>query len=131
VTKLKRRPRPPEKPREEEPDAAHVLLATLQHSAPEDLSSVYEQLKLLGVVIGQIALLDAATSSGDMKAKVSAARALAGLKESPAEIAERLKAGPFAKLSTRDLRGIVEQIKDGRDPRTVLKHIVEQKEQAG
>lgn len=126
MTKLTRKNR---RRKQEEPvDATEALAATLQGAPVEDLSDLYDQLKLLGVVVGQIALLEAATSGGDMKAKVSAARALASLKENPAEIAERLKASPFARLSSADLRKVVDQIKDGDDPRRVLQLVVEEKE---
>jgi len=127
VTKVRRRC-PPHPDEEEQPTSAVGALAgVLDVATPENLSTSYDLLKLLGMVVGQITLLDIATGSADAKARTSAARALAGLKESPNEIAERLKAGPFAGLTTGDLRTVVEQIRQGKDPKQVLQLVVDEK----
>ena len=84
---------------------------------PARLDEVHDLLKLLGMVIGQITLLSIATNaSSDPKtlaAKVAAARALVNLKESPDDIADRLRRSPFADLTTVQLEAIVAEVKKG------------------
>ena len=101
------------------PSAALDALLDLQGAnfQPQRLDEIHEYLKLLGVVLGQIALLDVATASltgkGDAAAKVAAARALMSLKEKPEAIVERLRRSPFTDLRFQDLESIVQQLKEG------------------
>jgi hypothetical protein len=83
---------------------------------PKKLDELYDMLKLLGVVLGQIALLEVVSNpvSNDEKAKVAAARALISLKEDPESIAERLRRSPFAELTIEELHGIVQKVQEGQ-----------------
>jgi hypothetical protein len=110
--------------------APAALADVLAFPTAENLSTSYDLLKLIGVVVGQMQLLSLAVNSTDSKAAVSAARALASLKEDPAEIAERLKAGPFAGLTTADLRRVVEELQQGKNPKAVLEEVSREKESA-
>ena len=76
---------------------------------------------------GQIALLDVATNCSDPKAQASAARALITLKEKPEHIVERLRSSQFNSLNTQDLHTIVQQIREGKEPKLALKECLEQK----
>ncbi len=80
---------------------------------PKRLDEMYDLLKLVGVVLGQIALLEEAVDGADPKARVSAARVLVSLKEDPAAIAERLKRSPLADLNIEQLQRIVQGVKSG------------------
>lgn len=89
-------------------------LEVLATAKPEKLNEVYDQLRLLGLVMGQIALLDVVSNlKVEPAARVAAARALIGLKETPESIAERLKRSPFADLRVDQLESIVQQVKAG------------------
>lgn len=117
-------------PEPEATSADAALADVLAFPTPENLSVSYDMLKLIGVVVGQMQLLSIAVNSTDAKAAVSAARALAALKEDPAEIAERLKAGPFAGLTTADLRRAVDLLGQGKDPKAVLERVLAEKREA-
>lgn len=80
---------------------------------PKRLDEMYDLLKLLGVVLGYIALLEEAVDGLDPKSRVSAARALVSLKEDPESIAERLRRSPFADLNVEQLQAIVHKVKSG------------------
>lgn len=96
------------------PDAFAVLDRLLGNNfTPTHIGEVHEQLKLLGLVLGRFVLLEVAANSADDKARVTAARALATLKESPSDIAERLRRSPFANLTVHELQDIVERVRRG------------------
>jgi hypothetical protein len=80
----------------------------------EGLDITYDELRLIGSVVGLITLLQVATYSGDAKARTSAARILVDLKEEPSDIVERLKAAPFADLSANQLAFVIDQMATGR-----------------
>lgn len=120
-----------ETPKEEESSAEQGAVNALESSLDmslEGLSESHEFLRLLGAVVGQITLLDVATGTSDPKARASAARALLDLKEKPEQIAERLRSSKFKDLQTSDLKTIVEDIRDGMDPKVALEKAIERKE---
>lgn len=96
-------------------DAGPALAELLEKGfAPNRLDELYDTLKLLGVVLGQLALLDViADPTAEAAAKVSAARALTSLKESPESISERLRRSPFSHLTAEQLAAIVQEVKQG------------------
>lgn len=78
------------------------------------LDEAHDLLRLIGIVVGQIALLDTVTSkSADPRAKVAAAKILTSTKERPEAIAERLRRSPLADLSFDELSVIIERVKQG------------------
>lgn len=78
------------------------------------LDQTHDLLRLLGIVMGQIALLETVTSkTSDSRAKVAAAKILTSTKERPEAIAERLHRSPLADLSYDDLQKIVERVARG------------------
>lgn len=82
--------------------------------SPDRLDQAHDLLKLLGIVLGQMALLEIVTDrAADEKARVSAARALMSVKEDPETIAERLRRSVFAGLTTGQLGAMVEEVKKG------------------
>ncbi len=88
---------------------------------PEGLSATHDFLQLMGIIVGQIALLSVAASPyADDAPRVAAARALRDLKETPESIAERLRATQFDGLDTKDLHDIVEKIREGTNPQEAL-----------
>jgi hypothetical protein len=82
---------------------------------PGKLDEYHDLLKLLGVVLAQVALLDVVSNPvTESKDRVSAARVLLNFtKESPENIAERLRRSPFAELTIEQLQTIVEGVKKG------------------
>lgn len=96
-------------------DATEILTGLLKDGfKPERLDQVHDTLKLLGVVLGQMALLEIATDKGaDTAPRVSAARALMKIDESPEAIAERLQKSAFVGLTVEQLRIMVEKIGKG------------------
>jgi len=81
---------------------------------PQQIDQLHDTLRLLGVVLGQMALLDVVTDPNAKDApKVAAARALMDLKEKPEHIAERLKAAPFAGLTLEEIQDILQEMKEG------------------
>lgn len=80
------------------------------------LDKVYDTLRLLGVVLGHLALLKLATDpTADSRARVSAARALLLTRESPESIAERLRRSQLANLTVAELETMVQQAEEGKD----------------
>lgn len=80
------------------------------------LDKVYDTLRLLGVVLGHMALLKLATDpEADSRARVSAARALLLTRESPESIAERLRRSTLANLTVAQLETMVQQAEAGED----------------
>jgi len=93
---------------------------------PGKLDEYHDLLKLLGVVIAQVALLDVASNViTEPKDRVSAARALLNFtKESPENIAERLRRSPFSDLNIEQLYAIVEQVKKGKsDMQAIIQEV--------
>lgn len=78
------------------------------------LDITYDELRLMGSLIGLVTLLQVATYSQDEKARTSAAKSLIDLKEDPADIVERLKSAPFGNLSIKSLEYVVKELSDGR-----------------
>lgn len=92
-------------------EATQVLTDLLGDKfSPDRLDQAHDLLKLLGIVLGQMALLEIVTDRGaDEKARVSAARALMSVKEDPETIAERLRRSVFADLTTENLHEMFEK----------------------
>lgn len=111
---------------ESDSDPVEALSLALD-SKPEGLAETYDFLRLLGAVLGQIALLDVAANRGDPKAQASAGRALIALKEKPEHIVERLRSSRFNHLDTKDLADIVQGIHDGKDPQQALQECLDKK----
>lgn len=78
------------------------------------LDVTFDQLKLLGAVVGMVTLLQTAAYSSDDKARVSASKILIDLKEDPAEIVERLRAAPFHDLTMKGIEHVIEEMSTGR-----------------
>ena len=103
-------------PKDIKPSDATEVLNRLVGSGfiPESLDQVHDTFRLLGAVIGQLALLKVVTDpTADNKDIVSAAKTLASLKEDPAKIAERLRTSILADLSVGQLRGIIQRVEAG------------------
>jgi hypothetical protein len=96
-------------------DAPKILTDLLKDGfKPETLDQVHDTLKLLGVVLGQMALLEIATDpAAETAPRVSAARALMKIDESPEAISERLKKSALAGLTVAQLGLIIDNIKNG------------------
>lgn len=80
----------------------------------KDLATTYDQLRLLGAVVGYIALLKAAAFGSKASDKISAAKVLVDLQESPQDIVERLRGAPFHDLTVRQLEHVVSALEEGR-----------------
>ncbi len=78
------------------------------------LDVTFDQLKLLGAVVGMVTLLQIAAYSDDDKAKASAAKVLVDLKEDPAEIVDRLRAAPFHDLTMKGIEHVIDEMSQGR-----------------
>lgn len=93
---------------------------------PETLDQIHDTLKLIGVVLGQMALLEVATDpKAEAAPKVSAARALMNIGEPPERIAERLRKSMFSRLSVAELGAMIEKVKKGESN---LKDLLKQSE---
>jgi len=95
---------------------AETALASLLEGGlkAESIDEVHDLLKLMGVVLGQLALLEIVIDrDADEKARVSAARILTSIKEDPEHIAERLRRSPFAALTVEQLEAIIVRVKRG------------------
>lgn len=94
---------------------------------PENLGQMYDTLRLLGVVMGHVALLDVIGDDlVDPRARVAAARALVSLKERPEDIVARLRASVFEGLSVKQLESIVQQLREGssnKDLQTIIEDV--------
>ena len=78
---------------------------------PDRLDQLNDTFRLLGVVMGNLALLRVVTDPhADEKAVVSAARALIAVKEDPETIAERLRASSLSGLSVEQLQAIISKM---------------------
>lgn len=110
------RPDTPEEKAEETKTAQEALEALLSAGfKPERLDQLHDTLKLVGIVLGQLALLRVITNPfADEKAVVSAARALVATRESPDKIAERLRASSLSDLSVPELQAIIRQVETSK-----------------
>lgn len=91
---------------------------------PELLDQVHDTLKLVGVVLGQMALIDVVNNPlAKPEARVTAAKALMQIDEAPERIAERLRKSVFSRLSVQELGAMIEKVKKGE---TNLKDLIEQ-----
>lgn len=101
---------------------AHTLVDVLESGlTPQTLDQVYDVLKLMGIVLGHATLLEVATNSAAKDTdRVNAAKVLATVKDSPEDIAERLKRSQYASLSVDQLRSIVRQLESGERDLTSL-----------
>ena len=112
-----RGPRPVQQEEDKETATAEAALEALLTSGfrPDRLDQLNDTFRLLGVVMGNLALLRVVTDPrADEKAVVSAARALIAVKEDPETIAERLRASSLSGLSVEQLQGIISQM-EGSD----------------
>lgn len=99
--------------------AAVTVLDQLIRSGfvPETLDQTHDTLKLIGLVLGQLALLKVVTDpTSENRDIVAAAKTLATLKEDPADIADRLRKSSLADLSTTQLQRIIRQVEQGSPP---------------
>lgn len=86
-----------------------VIAAGIQS---DSLEVLHEQLKLLGIVMGQRVLLQSLLDpSVAAKDKVTAAKTLVSMvKENPEEIAERIRSSAFCGLTAEQLETIIEKV---------------------
>ena len=101
----------------EERTTAEAALETLIGSGfrPDRLDQLNDTFRLLGIVMGNLALLKVVTDPGaDEKAVVSAARTLISVKEDPETIAERLRASSLSGLSVEQLQVIISQMEGSK-----------------
>lgn len=88
--------------------APQVLEELLKKATPvQRLDVTYDQLRLIGAVVGLKKLLEVALSASKDSDKVSAAKELSRLDEPPEVIAERLRGAPFVDLTLDQLEAIV------------------------
>lgn len=92
--------------------ALREVLALGQQGTGLDVT--FDQLKLLGAVVGMVTLLQVAATSPDDKARASAAKVLVDMKEDPATVVERLRAAPFNDLTMKGLQYVIDQMAEGR-----------------
>lgn len=89
-------------------------LTSVLNLSPQGIDETHDYLRLLGIVLGQLALLEVVCDpKAEAKDKVSAARILTSIKESPEAIAERLRRSPFTGMSMEDLKELVGKISSG------------------
>lgn len=74
---------------------------------------LYDQLRLVGAVLSLRALVEVLISGENENAKVTAARLLMDLKESPQDVVDRLKSAPFAELSMNQLEHVMDRFGGG------------------
>lgn len=117
------------KKEETKPDALDALEGVLSKT-PEGLGESWDMLRLIGVVVGQVTLLDIATGTANATDRVAASRALVALKEEPVNIAERLRSSQFSKLNTSELHQMIEDVKGGKNPKLALDEAVERSKNA-
>ena len=106
-------------------DAIETLTGLLGEGfKPEGMDQVHDTLKLVGIVLGQMALLEIITDKdAEDSDRVAAARLLLSVKEAPEIIADRLRKSSFARLKTEELGAMIEKVKKGE---TNLKDLIEQ-----
>ena len=103
-------------PEQDSRTAAEVLEGLLGEGfRPDRMDQYYDTFKLMGVVLGQLALLRVVTNPlAEDKDLVSAAKALIATKEDPDQMAERLRASSLSDLTVDQLRSIISQIEAGK-----------------
>jgi hypothetical protein len=84
---------------------------------------LYDQLRLVGSVMGLRALVEVVTFGDNESARVSAAKMLMDLREDPQDIVDRLKAAPFADLSMDQLEHVLDRFGGGE---TDLKKLIDE-----
>jgi hypothetical protein len=85
------------------------------------LDQAYDALKLMGLVLGHITLLEVANDrEADEGARVSAARALTSIKEPPEAIAERIRTSSFKDLSVDELKAMLEKLIQGQSVTSLI-----------
>lgn len=98
-------------------------LENLLDFKPETLDQSHDLLRLAGVVLAQLTLLQVLTDPmASSRDKVSASRILLDIKEPPEAIAERLRRSPFAHLSTEELKELIEKAVNSK---TSLRKVLE------
>lgn len=105
------------------PGSRLSALESILSATPEGLGEQYDYLRLLGAVVGQIALIDVAASAGPAE-RASAARALIKLDEEPENVAERLRASPFKDLDTKALQRMAKLLRKGVSPHDALRRVL-------
>lgn len=107
-------------------DAIATLSALLDEGfRPEGLDQVHDTLRLVGLVLGQMALLEIITDrEAEDSDRVAAARLLLSVKEAPESIAERLHKSAFSRLNTEELSSMIQRVKKGE---TNLKELIQSK----
>ena len=106
------------------PDKLKELVA--EGLALNRMDFLYDQLRLVGAVMGLRALVETVTFSDNDSARVAAARLLMDLKEDPADLVERLKAAPFSDLTMDQLEHVVDRLTGGE---TDLSSLIEEARQ--
>ena len=116
----------------EEPSAltpGELLEQALRNQgSPDQLAVVHDQLKLLGLVMGQAVLLQSLLdSNATVKDKISAARALVAIPtEKPEILVERLRGSIFSGLSAAQLETIIKKVGEDLTPDKLSKLDMEQ-----
>ena len=97
------------------PGAVELLSSLLKAGfQPGRIDELHDFLKLLGVVVGQVTLLTVATSPfAEAAPRVSAAKALLDIKETPESFSERLRQSQFSGLSMPQLTEMIGRIREG------------------
>ena len=93
------------------PDALQELVE--QGLGLNRMDFLYDQLRLVGAVMGLRALVEVVTFGDNESARVSAAKMLMDLKEDPQDIVDRLKAAPFADLNMDQLEHVLDRFGGG------------------
>jgi hypothetical protein len=82
---------------------------------PRDLLDLNERLKLVGLILGRLALLEVVTdSSTGAGPKATAGKALTTLGEDPRALLERMKGSTFSENTPDELRQLIKDLKEGR-----------------
>ena len=102
-----------------------TALESVMDVTPDGLGDTFDQLRLLGAVVGQVTALDVATDDrADNSDRMAAARLLTKLDDKPDAIADRLRSSQFAKLTTAGLVEMIDQVKRGKNPKIALEEAV-------
>lgn len=93
----------------------------LEEVSPEQLYLVFDRLRLIGMILGQLGLLEVVLDpDAGATAKATAARALTQLGEEPQTIVDRLKSSPLASKSPDELRALLQEAADAGDVTLIL-----------
>jgi hypothetical protein len=91
-----------------------IIQEELLALGPDKLSKVYDEITLVGIVLGRLALLEVVLDpTAGSTAKAQAAKTLTQIGESPQIISERLKASQFADKSPTELRELIGKLRTG------------------